>query len=546
MEPIDFLRVLRRRWKILALALVIAGVVAWVTTPSAEQQTGPPVTSYTATSTLLQEPGSATPLGFIALLSGGGRIPEVAAETIGYEGDPAVLASQVTVTADSEYGLLSVTSSGSEGEPTAELVNAYSQAIRTVLAQDARDDRQQKITEITARIAQAQRGVKRTNAALKSSPGNVALQAELQAYTQQVQAAYLELTDLYSQTGNDSGLSVYQEATPIPVVSQSAFTPPSSRTGRMVIALGAALALGLVLILLLDRLDTRLRRRQDVEEAFDLPVVAEVPKLSYREQRRHRVAALSAPVSPAAESYRSLRSALSLMRSRPIAVDSWAGGADSGSKSGNAKPQVVLVTSARSGEGKSTSAANLAVTLAETGQRVLLLDADFRNPSLHSLLDVSPGPGLADLLVTETDEHLSSVARPTSVGGVRLVTGGNCDDFLGVLPGRLAQRVDEARKSADVVVIDAAPLLVGNDSLDFMPFVDSVIVVARAGRVTREMAERSSALLARVRVPVLGVVLIGAPETPGRGGWFGGYGSSTFRSSGRHRTSVSESGSEQS
>ncbi len=535
MEPIDFLKILRQRWKVLALAVVVAAVAAWVTTP-ARAQVGPPITSYTATATLLQEPGATTPLGFVALLSKGGRIPEVVAEQVGFDGDPQLLASQVSVTANSEFGLLSVTSSGADGDEAAALVNAYSDAIRTVLAQDARDERQQKIQELTARISSAETGITRINKRLATQPDSVPLQAQLAAYTQQVQAAYSELAALYVQSGSDSGLTVYQEATPIPVVSGGGFTPPSSRTGRVALGVGVGLLLGLVLALLVDRVDTRLRRRQDVEAAYGLSVVSEIPKLSRRDRRRHRVVTLTDPVSSAAEAYRSLRSALTLMRSRPLANGTWAKEEEPRGDNGPS-PQVVLVTSARAGEGKSTTAANLAVTLAETGKQVLLLDADFRSPSLHALLDVAPGPGLSDLLIGDGDADLAQLARATNVGGVWLVTAGNANDFHGALPNRIAHRVAEARNAADVVVVDAAPLLVGNDSLDFMPFVDSVVVVARSGRITADLAERASGLLARVRVPVLGIALVGAPSAS-VGGPFGSYSyrsSAPPRHSGRRR-----------
>ena len=213
------------------------------------------------------------------------------------------------------------------------------------------------------------------------------------------------------------------------------------------------------------------------------------------------------------------------MPSQPLTSDDWPADGDGTDRLRLQPPQVVLITSARAGEGKSTTSANLAVTLAETGKRVLLLDADFRNPSLHALLDVAPGTGVADLLTAEPGADLAGLARPTGVAGVRLVTAGNSGVFHGALPSRVGQLLSDSRGIADVVIIDSAPLLVGNDALDFMPFVDSVVVVARLGRLTAELAERAASLLARMRVPVLGLVLVGgAPNNAASGKRFGGYG----------------------
>src|SRR4029079_19718788 len=96
--------------------------------------------------------------------------------------------------------------------------------------------------------------------------------------------------------------------------------------------------------------------------------------------------------------YRSLRTALTMWPSRTIVIESWGSEAETEQLKSSKSPQAVLVTSARAAEGKSTTAANLAATLAETGKRVLVLDADFRHPSMHTMFDVSARAGLAEPL----------------------------------------------------------------------------------------------------------------------------------------------------
>lgn len=143
---------------------------------------------------------------------------------------------------------------------------------------------------------------------------------------------------------------------------------------------------------------------------------------------------------------------------------------------------------------------------------MLVLDHDLRAPEAHLYLDVPNGSGVAELLDSPEDQDLLSLSRPTAVPGVRLVTGGRTADRSTALPARTAQLVREARELADIVLIDTTPMLIANDAIDLMPTVDSVLVVARAGRTTKEQAERTVELLARMRVPVSGVALIGAGQ----------------------------------
>ena len=122
-------------------------------------------------------------------------------------------------------------------------------------------------------------------------------------------------------------------------------------------------------------------------------------------------------------------------------------------------PKVILVVSARQGEGKTSTVANVATTLAEAGKRVLVLDHDLRAPEAHLYLDVPNGAGVAELLDSPEDQDLLSLSRPTAVPGVRLVTGGNSTDRPTALPTRTAQLIREARELADIVLIDTTPML---------------------------------------------------------------------------------------
>jgi capsular exopolysaccharide synthesis family protein len=508
MEPLDFVRIFRQRWKIILASVLVAAGIAWVTTPAEAASSSPSAVSYAATATLIQEPGSRMTLPYIALLATKGPVPKAAAQALGYTGDPAALASTVSVTPDTSVGTLSVTVNDPDGPRAAKVANTYANTIVTTLDKDAQQQRQAQIDELTASLKDIQASLSTTQRQLKDKPGNLLLQAQQSAYTDQLKAATGQLVTLYTQAGQGSQLTMLQEATPLPVTT-SGFTAPRSHRGRLLLGAVVGLLLGLLLALLIDRLDTRLRRREEVEEAFRLPVVAEVPHASRRERRRAPVAVLGDPVGRVAEAYRSLRTALTMWPSRTILIEAWGADPEPETVRSSKSPRVVLVTSARPGEGKTTTAANLAATLAETGKRVLVMDADFQNPSLHRIFDVSGGAGLANLLALESESDLGRLARLSTDSRIRVLTAGHAQDFRGGLPTRISAVVNEARTYADAVVIDAAPLLSSSDTLDFLPFVDSVVVVARVGRVHKQQAGRVSDLLGRTGAPVLGVVCIG-------------------------------------
>ena len=545
MEPLDFVRIFRQRWKIIVAAVLISAGIAWFTTPETPQS-GPTALSYTATATLIQAPGSSMSLPYIALLATKGTVPKAAADALGYTGDPAALAATVSVTPDTQVGTMSVTVNDADGTRAAKVANTYGDTIIKQLAEDAQTQRQAQIDELTTSIKSIQVQLTPLQSKLKAKPGDIILQAQLAAYQDSLRVAINQLVALYTQAGKGSQLSVLQSATPLAVAS-TGFAAPRSHRGRLLLGIGVGLILGLLLALLIDRIDTRLRRREEVEKAFRLPVVAEVPHVSRRERRRAAVAVIGDPVGRVAEAFRSLRTALTMWPSRAIAIETWGQEPDPEPVRSSKSPKVVLVTSARAGEGKTTTAANLAATLAETGKRVLVIDADFRNPCMHRMFDVSAGAGLANLLGPESESgsesDLGRLARLTDDTRIRVLTAGHSDEFRGGLPNRIAAVIAEARTYADAVVIDAAPLLSSSDTLDFLAYVDSVVVVARLGRVNRQQAGRVADMLGRTRAPVLGVACIGRRRRFGDSyPRFGSKGSSGSRKRRGRAKAASEAG----
>ncbi len=210
---------------------------------------------------------------------------------------------------------------------------------------------------------------------------------------------------------------------------------------------------------------------------------------------------LTDPRSPASEAYRTLRTNLAFYSvDQPL--------------------RTLVVTSAAPDDGKSTTIANLAVTMAQSDRRTILVDCDLRRPSLHEVFEVSNDSGLTTMVL---DETVPVQAQRTSVPNLSLLTSGpkppNPADLLG---SRQVDRVlQELSDTADIVLIDAPPVLGVTDAAVIGARVDGVLLVVNAGKTRRDHAERAKELLERTRVRIVGVTLTNAPRDNTLRGYYG-------------------------
>jgi capsular exopolysaccharide synthesis family protein len=275
------------------------------------------------------------------------------------------------------------------------------------------------------------------------------------------------------------------------------------------------LLIGIGLALFAERMDRRLRTRDEVEEAFGLPVLAEVPKLSRADVADDALVAFTAPMSRVAEAFRAVRTSLAFQQSVSAGGGHSSGNGANGSngRNGNgtaasadqlfdtgSEPLVVMVTSAAPREGKSTTTANLAVSFAEAGASVLVVNCDFRRPTIHKRFAVSDEPRRV---------------QDSRVPDVKIVTNVLQDPRANPSHVVAAQRhvIAAARGRFDVILLDTAPLLTANDALEVVGAVDLVLLVAQTSLTTRDNAQRVTELLGRVDAAMAGVVLIGTADT---------------------------------
>jgi len=263
----------------------------------------------------------------------------------------------------------------------------------------------------------------------------------------------------------------------------------------LAVGLVVGLLLGVGTALIRDRLSDRIRGLADFERAAGITVLATVPRLPWRLRRKPLPMTLRAPQSPVAESYRYLRSRL-----QPLLRDG---------------DSTILVASAGEGEGRTTTAANLASALALAGRTVILVDADLRKPHLHTVFGLDNGPGLVDLLAGSATPD--DVLRPSPVPQLRVVTAGPGAGFAAdLLEGpRLERTLRALQKKCDIVVLDSAPLLSVADGIGLAALSDHVLLVGDYSRTTRGYVSRAVAELGEVVDSNVSGVLLKAPKSAG-------------------------------
>jgi non-specific protein-tyrosine kinase len=207
------------------------------------------------------------------------------------------------------------------------------------------------------------------------------------------------------------------------------------------------------------------------------------------------------PRSPAAEAYRTLRTNLSFFSlDQPI--------------------RSLVVTSPAAGEGKSTAVANLAVTMAQSGRRTVLVDCDLRRPSLHELFGLNMAPGLTNVVLEEMAEL---PLQATGVDGLSLLSSGptppNPADLLGAQ--RMERLIAQLSERADIVLFDAPPVVAAADAAILGAKADGVLLVIQAGRTRRDQSERARELLEQAKVRIVGVALTNAPRESRGGEYYG-------------------------
>ncbi|HMB96033.1 MAG TPA: polysaccharide biosynthesis tyrosine autokinase, partial [Tepidisphaeraceae bacterium] len=282
-------------------------------------------------------------------------------------------------------------------------------------------------------------------------------------------------------------------------------------------SLGIALVVGLMMgvggAMLRDMMDQRLRSAEEIASVLDLPILGGIPHIIGKFAAIERGQEISLrPHSDVAEAYRTIRTAV------------YFGLAE------EKEAKTILITSPAPGDGKTTTISNLAIAIAQAGRSVLVIDADCRRPVQHKIFKLHDGPGLSSLLAGKAT--LEQVIQKTNVDHLEIMPCGSLPHNPAELLNSqvFVDLLSEVSKRYDQVLVDSPPVVPVTDARILAASCDVTILVLRADRSTRKLAEHARDALSSVGANLLGVVVNDVPRgKEGYGYYYYGYGRYGYR-----------------
>ena len=298
------------------------------------------------------------------------------------------------------------------------------------------------------------------------------------------------------------------------VVEQRASIPSEPVVPRTTLNLLTGLAVGVVLGIALavvrDLLDNTVKDRETLEEITGVAIVGSIPL--DKDRRKQPAVSFDTDNSSIAESFRKLRTNLQF-----LAVDN--------------PPRVIVVTSSLPHEGKSTTAINIALALAEAEHKVALVDGDMRRPMLDKYLDLVGPVGFSTVLSGRAS--LDAALQKTRFPGLTVLTSGSVPPNPSELLGSAAARklLNELRTRFDYVIVDSTPLLAVTDAAVLAAGADGVLIMARFGQTKCDQLAHAVETLESVGAPLLGAVFTLTPPRGNASYSYGYYGEEAVRRS---------------
>ncbi len=380
--------------------------------------------------------------------------------------NPSSLLGQITVSADQETELITITAVDAQPGRAADIANAFGQTLVGRRKRAAIDQVSRAVSTVKDNLDRLPR----------SDPeGRRQLSQELQ-----------RLRAVRAAQGNNSSIIE-------PAVAPGAASSPNPRRNAT-LAFIVAVLLGLALVTLIDRLDRRIREPGEMEDLLGAPLLATVPRDAFPGQK---------PSPSAFEAFGTLRTSLTYFN-----IDR--------------RLKTVVITSGFKEDGKTTVTAGLVLAAARTGRKVIAVDTDLRRGQLASRLGVTAEYGLSDVLVGERSVFSALIEVPGSMGLLRVLPAGpvppNPSELIG--SQQMRELLETLAGLADLVVIDTSPLLIVSDAIPLLEQTSGTVVVGRLNQSTRDGLRRLRQILVTARSTVLGVVATNAkPGSTSRDGY---------------------------
>jgi polysaccharide biosynthesis transport protein len=354
---------------------------------------------------------------------------------------------------------------------------------------------------LAEKVAQHRENLKSIQAQLKTLPNDEYRLMELERIKKVNENLYTSLyTELNSLEVSDAAKS--DEIT----ILDRAIPPKSpinaSTNQKVLIAAAVGLLVGLVICIIIEFFDKSIRTPEDVGKYLGLNLLGVIPVVDFQDipvyhdfekvkQIDHQLVTHDYSPTPIGESYRALRTHLMFSKNTgPI--------------------QTLLITSIQPEEGKSFTASNLAIILAQQRTNTLLVDADLRRGVLHNTFSIKKNPGLSDFL--SNSATFSSITQPTHVPNLSLIACGamipNPSELLGSL--QMRRFLEETRRKFDIIVFDTPPLDAATDAVVLGSQVDAITIVVRSGHTNYKIANERLEIFKTIPANVIGVILNGS------------------------------------
>jgi capsular exopolysaccharide synthesis family protein len=496
MELRQQLRVLRSRWWLLVASILITGAAAFLVSTSLPKV-------YEARATLLVGQSVQASNPDLNQLLASQRLSQTYADlaqtdpllerviaTTGAATTPQEFRKRITAAAPRDSILVHLTVEDANPQRAAQLANALAAEVRAASpAISGLDSQVQQFIDEDLVATQAQ--IRDTQSEIQRLANLASRSSEEEQQLERLQGRIVSLRQTYatilgfSSSGGANLLTIVDPASP-PLEASS----PRPLLNTLVAAV-VGLLVALALVYVREYLDDSVKSADDVEAVLRLPTLGTIARMKGGKDRgeMYRLVTLLYPRSPPAEAFRSLRS-----NTEFASVD--------------APVKTVLITSSIPGEGKTTTAANLAVAMAQAGSRTILLDADFRKPGIHKVFNLANVVGLSALLRRDGASP-GDVVQETEQDNLRIITTGPLPPNPAELlrSKRMSAILEELSITADFVVIDSPPVQAVTDAAILASMADGTLFVVDAGRTHQGTILSALDGLAKAGARVLGVVL---------------------------------------